>query len=450
MRTNLQTKTGIKTKMATLLSFAVSISFAQQVTTLAGSGTSGSTNGSGAGASFSSPFGVAIDEGGALYIADAANNEIRKIDVITGEVSTLAGSVMAGSADGAGTSASFNAPSGITTDDNGNLYVADKLNNEIRKVVISTGEVSTIAGSTTPGSADGKIAGASFYNPCGLAYDGSGNLYVSDALNHEIRKIVITTGVVSTIAGSTTSGFSNGIGSAARFNTPIGLAIDGSGNLYIADMGNNEIRKIALASGMVTTIAGCTSWGSADGIGTLAKFNAPYGVTVDGSGNLFVADYDNNEIRKIVIASGLVSTIAGSTKSGSANGMGNGASFKGVAGIITDGNGNLYITDMGNHEIRKIATLFTEVNNIKESNSLSVYPNPAKQVIHLDFVGGSGSTPMVINIIDMSGKEVMSNKEVVLNDKTTSIDITNLTHGMYFVQVVMIDNSTQIEKFIKE
>ena len=432
------------------LSFVVGVSFAQQVTTIAGSGVVGSTDGAGAGASFSSPFGVATDEIGNLYVADAANNEIRKIDIATGEVSTLAGSGTTGNADGFGAAASFNSPSGITTDGNGNLYVADKLNNEIRKVVIATGEVSTIAGTIASGSADGKITAASFYNPDGLVYDGSGNLYIADGLNHEIRKIVISTGVVSTIAGSTTSGFINGKGTAARFNTPVGLAIDANGDLFVADMGNNEIREIVLSTANVSTLAGCTSWGSLDGMGASAKFNAPYGVVADGSGNLFIADYDNNEIRKIVIASGMVTTIAGSTKCGSANGMGSSAGFKSVAGIVADGNGNLYVADMGNHEIRKIATLFTGVNNITTSTSLSVYPNPADQVIHLDLANEGGFVPTVINVIDMSGKEVIVNKEASISDKTISIDISNLARGMYFVQVVMNDNSSKVEKFIKE
>jgi hypothetical protein len=251
-------------------------------------------------------------------------------------VSTLAGSTTGGHADGTGAAASFNLPYGITTDGT-NLYVSDFNNNEIRRIVIASGVVTTLAGS-------------SFNAPGGITTDGA-NLYVSDTNNNEIRKIVIASGVVTTLAGSTTPGHADGTGAAATFTGPIGITTDGT-NLYVSDTSNNEIRKIVIASGVVTTLAGSTTPGHADGTGAAASFNAPGGITTDGT-NLYVSDSTNNEIRKIVIASGVVTTPAGSTTGGHADGTGAAASFTGPGAIMTDGT-NLYVADTFNNEIRNI------------------------------------------------------------------------------------------------
>jgi hypothetical protein len=238
---------------------------------------------------------------------------------------------------------------GITTDGT-NLFVVDCGNNEIRKIVISTGVVSTFAGSTTSGSSDGIGTAASFNGPQGITTDGI-NLYIVDTNNHEIRQIVIATGVVTTLAGSTTSGSANGTGITASFWYPKEITTDGT-NLYVSDSGNSEIRKIVIATGVVTTLAGSTTSGSADGTGTAASFYNPQSIITDGT-NLYVVDDYNNEIRMIVIATGVVTTLAGSTTSGSADGFGTATSFLHPMGITTDGT-FLYVTDTGNNVIRKI------------------------------------------------------------------------------------------------
>ncbi|GHU61064.1 hypothetical protein FACS189445_2630 [Spirochaetia bacterium] len=215
-----------------------------------------------------------------------------------GVVSTLAGSGTAGFANDTGTAAQFNSLHGITTDGSGNLYVADSSNNRIRKID-ATGVVTTFAGSTQ-GFADDTGTAAQFNSPNGITIDGSGNhLYVADTGNHRIRKIVISTGVVSSLAGNGTPGYSMGTGTAAMFNQPNGITIDGSGNLYVADTHNHRIRQIVISSGVVTLLAGYGSPGYADGTGTAARFNQPNGITIDGSGNLYVADTVNHRIRKI-------------------------------------------------------------------------------------------------------------------------------------------------------
>jgi len=263
-------------------------------------------------------------------------------------VTTLAGD-SSGFANGTGTSASFRNPWGITTDGT-NLYVADKDNHLIRQIVIATGVVTTVAGTADNGSSNGTGTAASFYEPLGITTDET-NLYVVDSKNSLIRKIVISTGVVTTLAGTGSSGSSNGTGTSASFNQPSGITTDGT-NLFLAEHNNNLIRKIVISTGVVTTLAGTGSSGSANGTGTSASFNNPYGITTDGT-NLYVGDTFNHLIRKIVISTGVVTTLAGTGSSGTANGTGTSASFNNPIGITTDGT-NLYVVDYGYSRIRQI------------------------------------------------------------------------------------------------
>jgi DNA-binding beta-propeller fold protein YncE len=314
-----------------------------KVSTFAG-GEGGFADGIGGDAKFYRPHGVAIDAAGNLYVADLRNNRIRKITP-AGEVSTLAGGEE-GFADGVGSDAMFHEPRGIAIDAAGNLYVADTWNHRIRKIT-PAGEVSTFAGGEK-GFADGIGGDAKFRRPLGIEVDAAGNLYVADTLNHRIRKIT-PTGDASTLAGGE-EGFADGIGSDAKFNSPIGIASDAAGNLYVADSVNNRIRKITSA-GEVSTLAGSEN-GFADGIGGTAKFDAPVGIAVDVAGNLYVADLGNHCIRKITPA-GEVSTLAGS-EMGFADGVGSDAMFLLPSGIASDAAGNLYVADTVNNRIRKI------------------------------------------------------------------------------------------------
>ena len=336
----------------------------REVTTLAGTaGELGTADGIGADARFSGLYGIASDRAGNLYVPDTSSHTLRKIVVATREVTTLAGAgTQFGSSNGAGAAARFNvpfgAPSGVVSDGQGNAYVVDTGNDTIRKVVLATGEVSTLAG--TPGqsgSNDLPGAAARFYYPLGLTSDGAGNLYVADAGNHTIRKVVIATGEVSTLAG--TAGQTGSVdrpGAAARFNTPSGVASDGAGNLFVADTYNDTIRKIVVATGEVSTVAGTAGQsGSTDLPGTAARFNFPFAISCDGSGKLYVADTFNNTIRKIVVVTGEVSTVAGTAgQSGTANAVGAAARFNFPYGLTGDGQGNLLVADTLNHAIRKI------------------------------------------------------------------------------------------------
>jgi sugar lactone lactonase YvrE len=325
------------------------------VSTLAGlAGVQGSDDGIGCAARFFVPSGVAVDSAGNVYVADTYNFTIRKINP-SGLVSTLAGLAGSnGSANGVGNAARFDFPNGVAVDSAGNVFVADTSNSTIRKITPS-GLVSTLAGlAGSSGSDDGAGSAARFNDPRGVAVDSAGNVYVADFDNSTIRKIT-SAGMVSTLAGlAGNAGIADGTGNAARFNFPEDVAVDSAGNVYVADTFNSTIRKIS-PSGVVNTLAGLAgNIGSADGTGNAARFYLPAGVAVDSAGNVYVADTSNDTIRKITSPS-VVSTFAGLAGSiGSADGTGNAARFYHPAGVAVDSAGNVYVADSNNDTIRKI------------------------------------------------------------------------------------------------
>ncbi len=303
---------------------------------------------------FPRPSCIAVDGSGNLYVGDASANTVQKISS-TGGVTSLAGSSgLAGTADGPGDSARFNQPGGLSSSSLGVLSVSDTANATIRHIG-ADGTVSTLAGSITlRGNADGTGAAATFSSPVGIAQDASGALFVADAMNHTIRRISVG-GAVTTFAGGLgVAGNADGTGIAARFNSPNGVAVDGSGNVFIADTTNNTIRKITSAA-VVTTFAGLAAVsGSQDGTGSGALFNHPTGLAVDGSGSLYVTDTGNSTIRKISPA-GAVTTLAGLPGiAGLTDGTGSGAFFNQPLDVALDSVGNLYVADTGNATIRKI------------------------------------------------------------------------------------------------
>lgn len=317
----------------------------------------GNADGTGAGASFATPGGVATDSVGNVYVADTFNNIIRKITP-SGVVSTFAGASIVGSADGAGVDARFYNPNSVATDTADNIYVADTLNHTIRKITPG-GVVSTLAGTAgVVGSADNNIgAAASFSRPLGVATDSVGNVYVGDSGNHIIRKIT-PTGVVSTLAGTAgLAGSADGTGAVARFNFPSGVTTDKTDNVYVADKDNFTIRKIT-STGVVTTLAGTAGLaGSADAIiGADARFNFMGNMATDSLGNLYVADESNHTIRKITPV-GVVSTFAGAAGViGNTDGLSADARFYSPLGVATDSGDTIYVADTYNNTIRKISS----------------------------------------------------------------------------------------------
>lgn len=339
---------------------------ATNVTTLAGSA-QGFTDGSIKTALFNSPRGISVDGSGNLYVADQLNNAIRKI-ATTGVVTTIAGTGTAGFVNGPVASAQFNQPAGVITDVAGNAYVADYGNNVIRKISTS-GIVSTFAGSVK-GFTDGFGKFAKFNNPQGIGIDTSGNVYVADATNNRVRKITPGSSV-TTFAGSGIADLVNDTGAYAAFRRPMATAADAAGNIYVADIDNNCIRKIT-PTWAVTTLAG-GSKGFVDAVGAAAQFNQPNGVAVDKYGNVYVADAGNNRIRKISPA-GLVTTVAGSTP-GFADSTGQLSRFNQPKGIAVDGAGVIYVSDVVNNRIRKIS-----IPVLKPFSTMQGTPSSAQSV----------------------------------------------------------------------
>lgn len=307
-----------------------------------------------------SPGGVAVDANGKLYVVDVGNSTVGALapDVAApvAVMALVAGKAgQTGSSDGRADLARFNEPRSIAVDGRGVLYVVDGLSSGTIRKISTDGHVTTLAGRAGDlGSADGQGAAASFLFPSAVAVDADGNAYVTDTNNRTIRKIS-SSGLVTTLAGQVDEmGITDGRGAAARFMSPRGIVADAAGNLYVSDSAAKTIRKITPA-GSVSTFAGqARESGSTDGIGLAARFGSPLGLAIDGTGNLYVADADNHNIRKISPA-GMVTTLAGHAgDEGSVDGKGAAARFAFPQSVSVDSHGNVYVADADNHDLRKI------------------------------------------------------------------------------------------------
>jgi sugar lactone lactonase YvrE len=355
-------------KTATYISFSIAVIFtttngqAQTINTIAGTGTGGYSGDGGAAttANFYNPAAIKRDAIGNLYVADFSNHRVRKIDT-SGVVTTIAGNGSATYAGDGGpaTAASIRQPGGIALDGSGNIYISDNFNNRIRKIDAS-GNISTVAGNGTGGySGDGGAATAAMINrPMGITTDGSGNIYFADESNHAIRKVTISTGVITTVAGTGVGGYSTGVATMSRLRQPKDVAVDASGNIYIADWMNHRVRMVN-TSGNIVDLAGDGTMGfSGDGYAaTAARVNKPISVWIDASGNLLVADNGNSRIRRIFLSGvGHIATLCGNGTYSFAGdgGPASAAALNSPAGVFSDASGTIYIADQGNHRVRKI------------------------------------------------------------------------------------------------
>jgi len=336
------------------------VSSSGTITTVAGNGNElYSGEGGAATKAGLSVYGIAVDGAGNLYIADAANEAIRKVSP-AGVVTTAAGSGIPGYAGDGGLAinAELNEPLGVAVDGSGNLYIADTANSAIREV--SSGTIATLAGTGNFGySGDGGPAAAAVLDaPYSVAVDSAGNVYLTDTGNGVIREV--SAGTITTIAGIGTLGFSGDGGAAgkAALGLSVGLAVDNSGNLYVADTQNARLRRIS-SGGVITTVAGdgLYSYGGDGGSAASAQLSAPHGMAVDSLGNVYIADTTNNRVR-MVSPSGIITTVAGSGAQGYSGDGGPAASaaLNRPEGVALDFFGNLYIADTNNNAIRKVST----------------------------------------------------------------------------------------------
>jgi PKD repeat protein len=498
----------------------------QTISTVAGSA---NTNCDGAGdggqatnATLCEPHSMCLDAVGNIYIADAYNHCIRKVSYSTGIISTIAGTGWSGySGDGgAATSAKLNLPWGVCVDASGNVYIADRNNSVVRKITVSTGIITTIAGNGTFGdSGDGGLAtNASIYLLSGICLDASGNIYFSDNYNHKIRKVTIATGIINSIAGTGIAGYSGDGGNAiyAQLNTPNGVSIDAIGNIYIADAVNYCIRKINSSTGIISTVAGngIPGFSGDGGIATSAQMS-PNGVFVDFAGNIYLGELAR--VRKITASTGIINTIAGNGILGFSGDGGNAinAQLKNASVVSVDQSGNLFIADQTNRRIRKVSNNqpycdfnysinnmvvdFTRTNSnctsfiwdfgngntstinpnpivtyatpgtyspcfqcntpvyclsciniavpgnstggttgivkLNDKSSITVYPNPSSDFITIEN-GKLSTTYIILNPI---GQTVLSGK---LTSEKTTIDIVPLPSGIYLLQIGKIDKES--------
>ncbi len=405
-----------RTLWALAVALVASRAPAQTITTIAGNGVPAfaGDNAQATAASLNGLQGVAVDTNGNVYIADTQNHRVRRV-ASNGVITTFAGTGVQGFSgdNGPATAAQLGLPTGVTVDSAGNLYISDVGNSRVRRVAAGTGIITTVAGNGTNGFSgdNGPATAASLSNPTGTAVDGTGNLYIADYLNKRVRRVAAGTGIITTIAGNGNTGFSgdNGPATSASIYGVYSIALDNAGNLLIADTFNLRIRRVNLASGIITTIAGnggCCFSGD-NGPATSASFSNPVGVVVDAANNVYLADV-SSRVRRISAATGIITTVAGAGGSGyiGDNGPATAAQFD-AKGIALNSAGNLYIGDSSNNRVRRVALAAA-------SNGL-VQAAPSTLDFGTLFVGATGSSLYVAFTNGTAGA-------VVINSFTLSAD----------------------------
>lgn len=435
-----------------MLFFITHSYYGQIITTVVGNGIGGYSGDGGLAtlAQIKNPNAIVFDTSGNFYVADNANNRIRKINALD-TITTFAGNGTAGynGDNGLAISAEINVPTAISYDKFDNLYIADALNHVIRKVNTS-GIITTFAGTGTQGYSgdNGPAASANLSIPIGLVFDTLGNLFVSEQGNGTIRKIN-TSGTIITIAGTGTNGYNgdNIPAISAQLYAPGHITFDGQGNLYISDQTNNRIRRID-SSGIITTVAGTgiSGYTGDNAAATSAQLYSPFGIICDKSGNIYFSDAWNHVIRKIN-AAGIITTIAGTGASGY-NGDGIVATTAQLyypEGIALDTAGNLYISDSFNHRIRKVTNVAIGMNEeVLPDKALQIYPNPGNGDLTINYLG-KGKT-LVVEVKNVFGQFILSKKFEIISDNEYTLG--GLTEGVYIVKLTVDDIPCKASRII--
>ncbi|MGB3947534.1 MAG: T9SS type A sorting domain-containing protein [Bacteroidia bacterium] len=419
---------------------------AQTVYNFAGAGGTGYVNGTAQLAKFGGLEQMAYDKNGNLLVCDAPNHCIRMIDS-KGNVSTFAGSGVAGFVNGNKMQAQFNNPLGIAVDNENNVYVSDNLNFVVRKID-AQGNVSTYAGSGEKGYVDGSAAVAKLGYPNYLCVDNDNNLYIADPDNNVIRKVDVLQNV-TTFVGSGNAAFTDGVGTAAQLSFPISIAYDKNNNVfYVSDQGNSAIRKV-LPDGTLTTYAGCGTIGHTDGDALASKFYFPKGIAVDALGNVYVAGRFDYTVRKIDTR-GQVSTVAGTPHvSGNVSGAGKDVKFGKPIEVIVSPEGNLLVSDWVNSTIRKIEMPTTAgLNSITYKNEVlvNVMPNPITTNTVITLEGLKNKQLLNLLVFDVNGKQVGAVNNVV--GSKINFERGDLNSGVYFFKIIQNDKVIATDRLV--
>jgi len=411
--------------------------------------------------------GVYVDKQDNIYIADALNSRIRKINRATGIITTIAGIDSAkvdgytthglSGDNGPATNARLYFPDAIFMDTSGNIYIADGGNNRIRKITAATGIITTIAGTGATGLDSGGVTGdggaatnAKLGAPSGLCLDKYGNIYIADTRNNKVREINAITGIINTVAGTGIQGYTGdgGMATNAELSGVLEVFVDSFGNIFICDAGNNVVRKVMASTGIISTIAGngIAGFSGDGGIATNAKLNQPGGIYVDSNENIYIADYANGSVRKVDGSTGIITTVAGTGSVGFYGDGGPATDAKTFAAdVFLDSHGNIIIADMDVNRVREVVEHPLEILCAKSDEQIvNVFPNPANTLINFQFSTPADAT---IKITNIEGQVLQT--VPVSNATITTINIAGYAPGMYLYQMVT-KTQTQVGKVMKE
>jgi hypothetical protein len=439
------------------------------INTIAGNGVPGygGDNGAATAAQIDTANNVAVDDSMNIYIADSYNNRIRKVYAATGKIVTICGTGAAGYTDsGQAIYAGIWYPMGIKVDTAHNVYFGDANNDVVRKITGATNIITTIAGNGNTGyTGDDSLAiNATFSWIAGIALDDTGNVYIADQVNNVIRKIRVSTGIITTVAGN---GYNYGTGkggysgdggpaTAAELNNPTGVAIDGLGNMYIADYQNNVVRKVS-SNGIMSTYCGNGSAGyNGDDLPKdVIALDSLTGICTDNANNVYIADANNSRVCMVNAMDSICYLVAGDdTNAFTYYGDGGLGIFAGLnypSDVAVDPKGNVYIADVDNFRIRYVTSYALALKPIVHPGQVTLFPNPASNEITLMFpVQSAISGNTALSIMDMTGREILKSSTMVKPGTQFSINVSSFSSGIYFVRLQGRNQAPQTCKFVKE